>query len=442
MQIGLVGTYDVDNFGDCLFPELYAHLLGAALPQARFTLYSPRPKAAQILSFDTVRALPDRLDTAPDLTEDALILTGGETLGFGHSSGTYNFPRSVLSAYSRLWIAPLQAALTSGGATKFIVHCVGARKMDDSLNQLAARALQGAALCTLRDAFSQSWIRDDSLRFPVATDPMFLMDRIQTPAHWAARRKAVLPEGFENGDGYLVAQLSLGYGGNALDDWCTAIAGIASARNLRVVLLPICHFLEDEHYLGLAGDRLRALGVNTHLVTGRINVKDTLSVISGAYGYVGSSLHGAVAAVAFGIPLAALGHSPDGKHEGTLNSVGIHGCTGTKVTELPDCFSRSEMLDLAGARKRAQAQAETDFAALLDALTRPAQQPEAVRNQALTAIRELVHREQTLHRGGSGYEIKRLVLRMLQRSGLYSAYGRARARQRIARAAPRHAQGS
>ena len=75
-----------------------------------------------------------------------------------------------------------------------------------------------------------------------------------------------------------------------------------------------------------------------------------------------------------------------------------------------------------------------------DALLKPARLNG--RNQALTAIRELVHREQTLHRGGSGYEIKRLVLRMLQRSGLYSAYGRARVRQRIARAAPRHAQGS
>lgn len=442
MQIGLVGTYDVDNFGDCLFPELYAHLLGTALPDARFTLYSPRPRAARILSFDTVRALPDRLDTAQALTDDALILTGGETLGFGHSSGTYNFPRAFLSAYSRLWLAPLQAALTSGGATKFIVHCVGARKMGDSLNQLAARALQGAALCTLRDAFSQSWIRDGRLEFTVATDPMFLMDRIQTPAQWTARRQAILPKGFGGKKGYLVAQLSLGYGGNALDDWCTAVAGIATERDLEVVLLPICHFLEDEHYLGLAGDRLSALGVTNHLVKGRINVKDTLSVISGAYGYVGSSLHGAVAAVAFGIPLAALGHTPDGKHEGTLNSVGIYGCTGTKVTDLPACFKHSETLDLTAARHRAQTQAETDFATLLDALAAPVNLSEGARDRALAAISELAQREQTLHRGGSVYEIKRLVLRLLQRSGLYSVYGRTRARQRIARAAPRRVQGS
>ncbi|MGV6804443.1 MAG: polysaccharide pyruvyl transferase family protein [Ruegeria sp.] len=440
MRIGLVGTYDVDNFGDCLFPELYAHLLREALPEASFTLYSPRPKAARILSFDTVRALPARLDQSRQMTEDALILTGGETLGAGHSSGTYNFPRSVLSAYSRLWLAPLHAALTSNGRTRFIVHCVGARKMDPVTNQLAARALKGAVLCTFRDAFSQSWIRDGAGQFGVATDPMFLMDHIQTPDQWAKRRAALLPDGFEKRKGYLVAQLSLGYGGNALDDWCKSVAEIAQARGLDVVLLPICHFLEDEHYLGLARERLQALGVTPHLVGGRINVKDTLSVISGAVGYVGSSLHGAVAAVAFGMPLAVLGHTPDGKHEGTLNSVGIYGCTGTLPNQLPACFTHSETLDLAAVRARAQDQARADFARVLDALTGPL--PDTEQKASLEAIDQLVRREQTARQGGASYEVKRFLLRMMQHSGLYSAYGKARARQRIARAAPRHAQRS
>jgi len=442
MRIGLVGTYDVDNFGDCLFPELYTHLLSEALPEASFTLYSPRPKAAQILSFDTVRALPARLDQSDQMTDDALILTGGETLGTGHSSGTYNFPKSVLSAYSRLWLAPLHAALTSNGATRFIVHCVGARKMDPVTNQLAARALQGAALCTFRDAFSQSWIRDGEEKFGVATDPMFLMDHIQTPDQWAARRAALLPDGFEASKGYLVAQLSLGYGGNALDRWCQALAEIAGERDLNVVLLPICHFLEDEHYLGLARDRLQALGVTPHLVAGQLNVKDTLSVISGTSGYVVSRLHGVVAAVAFGIPLAVLGHSPDGKHEGTLNSVGIYGCTGTEPAQLPACFAHSETLDLRAARTRAQDQARADFANVLAAITRPEPLSATALHMSLEAIDQLALREQTARQGGLGYELKRFLLRIMQHSGLYSLYGKARARQRIARAAPRHVQGS
>ena len=257
MRIGLVGTYDVDNFGDCLFPEVYAHLLRSALPEAEFSLYSPRPKAAQILSFDEVRPLPQSLNETGALSEDVLILTGGETLGFGHSSGTYNFPESVLSAYSQLWLAPLHAALNSNGATKFIVHCVGARKMEDKVNRLAAHALQGATSCTFRDAFSQSWVRDGAQKFDVATDPMFLMDGLQTPEQWDQRRSAVLPGGFAAGRGYLAAQISFGYGGNDLVKWCRAIADIALERDLNVVLLPICHFLEDEHYLNIATTRLR-----------------------------------------------------------------------------------------------------------------------------------------------------------------------------------------
>ena len=62
--------------------------------------------------------------------EDALILIGGETVGVGHSAGTFNFPRTTLSAYLRLWMMPVLAQLDPATRPRFFgAHCVGAIKM-------------------------------------------------------------------------------------------------------------------------------------------------------------------------------------------------------------------------------------------------------------------------------------------------------------------------
>ena len=431
MHIGLVGTFDVDNFGDCMFPELYDTLLREALPDVTLTLYSPRPTPATILSYDRLVALPATLDQTRRMQGDALILVGGETLGFGHSSGTYNYPRQALSSYLRLWAAPLYSTLTDGGAERFIAHCVGAIKMGPELNRTVARALSGATHCSFRDSFSQSWVRDGDFELGQATDPMFLMDHLLSPEDWRARAQAQLQGQAEPG-GYLAAQISFGYGRNDLNGWCDAVAGIARARALKVALLPICHFLEDEFYLSAAENRLKSLGIETVLIRGRINVKDTAAVLSQAAGYIGSSLHGAVGAVAFGMPLAVLGHSMDGKHEGTLNSVGVAGCTTTEPGGLAACFAKSEGLDRAAVRDRAQAQARAGFDQVLAALTATPRE----NAQARAAIEQLVAWERDgTHQIEQVSEAKRFALRQIYRNAsVQSLYHRTRLRQRIAKA--------
>lgn len=430
MRIGLVGTFDVDNFGDCMFPELYDKLLRDALQDVTLTLYSPRNTPATILSFDHLSALPAKLQDATKMQGDALILVGGETLGFGHSSGTYNYPRQALSSYLRLWAAPLYSTLNRDGAERFIAHCVGAIKMGPELNQTVARALSGATHCSFRDSFSQSWVRDGDFGLDQATDPMFLMDHLLAPEDWQARAKAQLRGRAEPG-AYLAAQISFGYGQNDLEGWCNAVAEMARSRGLKVILLPICHFLEDEFYLSAAEDRLKTLGIETVLIQGRINVKDTAAVLSQAAGYIGSSLHGAVGAVAFGIPLAVLGHSMDGKHEGTLKSVGVTGCTTVSPMDLPACFTKSEGLDRPAIRARAQTQARAGFDQVLAAL-----QATPGRNEAAKAAVEQLaawEREGT-HQIEQVSEAKRFALRQIYRNAsVQSLYHRTRLRQRIAK---------
>lgn len=389
MRFGLVGTYDVENYGDCYFPELWAAKLSARFDDAEITLFSPTSRPADILTERRLQKLPDNMQsriTTPDGTPlDALILTGGETLGLGHDSGTYIFPRHNFSHFTRLWAAPvLEAARsrTEGGPTRFAVHAAGMPPMPAAADAQIARGLVAADYVSTRDVYSKERLRahlnndpDDDL-IDIAADPMFLLDDLDTPDGWMNRAAALLPKDFTPASrnspgadgGYIAAQISHSYLDLSYPDWIDALTRIAQTRGKPVLLVPVCHFLNDEIVLAMAAEALAARGVKAALLPGRINVKDTAAVLSAASGIVCSSLHAAVTAVVFKVPLAVLSHSLTGKHQGTLETIGISRAVTTVPAELPEILSGTEVLDFADARAKGRARAEASLDGVLAAL--------------------------------------------------------------------------
>lgn len=431
MKIGLVGTFDVNNFGDCMFPELYAHLLKEEFADATFELYSPTSIPADILSFSRLRSLPKTLNDVAKFKEDSLILVGGETVGVGHSSGTYNFSNSTLSAYLRLWLGPVMATLNDGATpTFFAAHCVGAKKMKDSVSAQVAEVLSGASRCSFRDAFSVSWIQSGDISFERETDPMFLIDHLMAGTEWKELASKNLPNTFEPSK-YVVAQISAGYGGNDITAWAKAVAEISEKTRMPILLLPICHFLGDEEVLKIASKRLDVLGVKNTIARGEVNVKVTAALIGQSAGYCGSSLHGAVTAVAFSRPIAVLGHSMDGKHEGSMRAIGVSGSVTTASAGLPACFETTSKTDLNETRSRAQKAARDCFDGLVLSL-KQARGPNERNDLAVDAAYALVAAEAQTARQFGPARLKRTLLRVLHSVPLIgSGYRNMRLRQRI-----------
>ncbi|NJS14113.1 MAG: polysaccharide pyruvyl transferase family protein [Sphingopyxis sp.] len=284
ISFGLVGTYDVSNFGDCIFPDIYRQELTLRFPNARLSLYSPNPVAADILSFDTVQALPATIETAR-FPDDILILTGGETLSVGHSSGVYIYPQNTLSALLRLWLGPTQAAASS--STKFIVHSVGVAPGQSDAEPVMARLLSSADYVRLRDQVSYKRLGQ---RFGTAVDPCFKIRDLQTPEQWDARAARVLPAAIV-GRPFLVAQISASYVKEDLSQWCDTMAAMMAATELPVALLPICHQLSDAELLTIVltqfQARLPQLADRVTLIPGRLTVLDTAAVFAVSSGFLG-----------------------------------------------------------------------------------------------------------------------------------------------------------
>ena len=306
--------------------------------------------------------------------------------------------------------------------------------MPAQINTQVADVLAGAVHCAFRDAFSVSWITAGQTRFPREIDPMFLIDHLCDAATWDKLAACHLPDGY-GPEAYLVAQMTMGYGGDHLDAWCDAVAELSRQTGHPVVLLPICHFLDDEAFLAVAKTRLVARGIECTLIKGRINVKDTAALIGRSTGYIGSSLHGAVTAVAFAKPLAVLGHSMDGKHEGSLRAVGITGAVTTEPAGLVSCFATTAGSDRQAARIRAQDAARASFDRLLNALEADFIPDPAVVQLAQDTAQILHRNEMAAMPVVSKAEIKRLLLPLLHRVPVMSRPYRAfRMRQKLRRA--------
>jgi polysaccharide pyruvyl transferase WcaK-like protein len=426
ISIGLVGTYDVSNFGDCIFPNVYQNELAKRFPAARLTLYSPHAIAADILTFDRVRALPATPD-ACRFDEDCLILTGGETLSAGHSTGTYIFPLTTMSAFLRLWLGPTIAA--AQGSTRFFAHSVGLAPGMEHAQPAIAEALRSADYVRLRDDVSNDRLGG---QFGVAVDPVFNMRDLQTPDQWRARAVAVLPGTLAN-EPFTVFQISQSYLSGNLDPWCAMVSEVMTATGNAAVLLPICNMLNDRELLAVAQRRFAALypalAPRMTLIEQRLKTLDTAAVFAASAGYIGTSLHGAVASVSFANPLAILSKDLRGKHAQTLAKAGVEGVVTDHIGALTKTFMASQQQDRAALRDVAIARAAADFDALCQQILAPRQPRPALAPAALEALLALDRAKVA----GTKAQLKRSIFQQMRRiPALWAGYERWKFNRRFA----------
>lgn len=427
-KIGLVGTFDVANYGDCLFPYVYMHLLQERMSAAEFSVYSPMAQSAGIMDYGPIRPLPSKL-TSVDFPEDALILCGGETIWLGHSAGTFNFPASTLSAYARLWLAPTVAA--SQGTTDFYVHSVGMPNVHQDAPDQIGEALSYATAVSVRDAVTAARLGG---RFPVEVDPVFALSTLMTSPEWEAEALKWLPDNYEIGR-YIVAHISAPYLINDLGEWCDQVVQTAKQTAVPVLLVPICHFMDDRRTLQTARELLIRKGLDENQIQlAPLDSKDIIStaaMLGMSAGVITSSLHACVTAVSFGLPFAGyVGKGKaEGKHRQTLMAAGIDFGMAMTIREICDKFSESIAQDRENNRKAAITAALEAFDSLAKSLER---QKGLTKSLSQDTVEKLLLLDLAPTKNWKA-EFKRTVLRWVRKSDVCAEILNVRLQARVRR---------
>ncbi|MDP1928439.1 MAG: polysaccharide pyruvyl transferase family protein [Thiobacillus sp.] len=319
----LFGAFDRHNFGDLLFP----HLMTALLPERSFGFAGLAPRDLRAFGGHRVKTLASLSAARPV----HLIHAGGELLTCSAWQAAVMLldPLEAAAAIARYDNDPAAAAEWAAqqlGTSRTIPYVVGrdalaapGRLIFNAVggvewNTLSAAqrdevktALGQADWVSVRDHVTQAALRAEGLDFPLCPDPAVMVAECFGEVirkHQQQGAVHAMRDAFPQG--YLACQFSADFADDAsLDALAQGLSRVAAATGLGLVLFRAgaAPWHDDSALYGRLLHRLPA--GSTHLFPS-LHLWDICALIAASRGTVGSSLHGRIVALAYGLRRVSL----------------------------------------------------------------------------------------------------------------------------------------
>ncbi len=309
MRIAHFGTFDVENYGDLLFPLV----LERRLAGRGHALTHVSPVGGSPIWEDCVETISIR--DAMTQSFDGIIIGGGHII-HGHPSDLKAYRESEdrgLFAYADLWLGSTLRACELGVPIVWNSPGVPGHFLPETA-ELARWAAGQASYLAVRDATSRRFLAGTGFNGEISVE---LDTAVEVSELWssedleAAWRDAFLARGNSLPERALVVHFTSRYLQDGVADAAARLDSLCRSWNLTPILLALgpCH-----------GDSMLqrevacALTVPHCLIDSARSLREIAACIRGAELYVGSSLHGAVTARAFGRPAILVAREVEGGH--------------------------------------------------------------------------------------------------------------------------------
>ena len=318
------GSYDVDNFGDLLFPFLVEHFLGHRYREV-----------VHVSPTGTRSVWPDAkhscaiVDVVERTTAAELIIGGGNLISYTASSSINYVENPEFARIVHPSFAWVPYVLLAKHGIPYAYNRVGvAKPIPAEKRTLVKQVIEPASFLSCRDAPSAGHLREAGVNSTLFVSPDSAIDiaRVFRPAELSrhyqneAREKYGIPIGVTTAvvhvkERYLKGQF----------DALTSIIELLARNAVHAVLIPlgICHG-DDSLLL----DRRLQTSSATCISNPELLV-DVLSLLAASNFYIGSSLHGAVTSLAYRnnvVIVADEQSSGMAKFSGFLSQVALSRC--------------------------------------------------------------------------------------------------------------------
>jgi Polysaccharide pyruvyl transferase len=307
----MVGTFDVENFGDLLFPLLAHEELGNRLDRPELVLYSYREKSGESWPYDvrSLVRLPDEIDQL-----DLLVVGGGHLVRFDKEVAPgYEPPSTRIHHPTGYWLAPTLLAACYGVPVAWNAVSTSL-DTPDWARGLLRHALEAAAYVSVRDEPSLAELLrvDPDATVELVPDSAFAAARLIPAERSVGFRKFCSSAGLV--EPYVVVQPSPHLAGRARQ--IDSLLQQAHAQGVAILELPISPCLGDEP--GILG-----LTVGTQWPTSWPDPLLLAEIVSRAEAVVTRSLHLSIVALACGVPVHRHRSAPDPKYRALDGFPGI-----------------------------------------------------------------------------------------------------------------------
>ena len=324
-RVGVMGTFDVPNFGNLLEPRIFEHELRRRLPHARVSVYAPLGAAHPIAFEAGYAAVPlgtataaRREQLAADL--DLIAIGGSDAVHVRDDLHRHAYVEAAAEAArglepSRFLVDGLGPELERH--CRVIWHAVGIPfELDDTAAARVRASLASKRYVSVRDAVSRRRLVATGIEQEVALvpDPILLAPRVfpaetlrkrldylrALGAYPADERPLVVSCDVETAEG--LAGL-----GQALAQTAEVSAGVPI-----VLLVMALGRGAEERVHALASQIGRAV----HRLPADVTLEDLAAAITSARGFVGGSPQGCLTALAFGVPAVLVSQASGSPFEG------------------------------------------------------------------------------------------------------------------------------
>lgn len=314
-----LGTFDVFNYGDLLFPLVLERRLGDTVDEIAWL--SPTGGRPPLDDCKTVLPLAT---VERDADVGAVVLGGGHILQ-GGPPGVRLYRTDDLKyllTYPRITSVATRLAVATGAP--LLLNAPGvAGEAGPAAAQLSRWMANTSSYVNVRDAESARLLRRAGVPSHVEIVPdtaldvaeLWTADELDAEHEQAFRRRGVDPPA----GGSLAIHLTPRFAGRDTDSLAALVSTIAETAGLMPVIVAVgpCH--GDDRLAREVGDRVTGPCL---VVDEPRSLREVAALIGRADAYLGSSLHGMITACAFGKP-GALIAPPLAKFTGFLESFGL-----------------------------------------------------------------------------------------------------------------------
>jgi len=344
-HIGIWGTFDLENYGDMLFPWIARVELSRRLPGSSIRAFSPVGPGLpnRFVTGEAVEPLgpwdPTRLLRLADEL-DLVVIGGGEIAHDGDRELASHYrlepEEAARRAFSRYFLEGFGRELER--ECPVIWHAVGIpRDLEGARGEVLAEILEERPYLSVRDEASLQRVRAIGVTREIAVvpDPCFLLPRVLPPDALEAQRRRLREEGALPEGPYLALQ------GNArsiplASAVAEAVGSLLDDLGAETVLVETGPIHGDARF----ADALERLlpGPVCRMAGG---TADLAATIAGAEGFVGTSLHGSVTAFAYGRPRVILGWGGETKLRGLAELLEAPDTWVDQPDDIPTAFGKA-----------------------------------------------------------------------------------------------------
>ena len=334
-KIAQIGSFDVENYGDLLFPFVLKHKLS----NYKIDLFSPNGGRMPFNEEIIVYKATDLEKKIIEEGYDALIIGGGDVLRL--DSSILDLYKNNMSPAMSFWLNPI--LLAKKYHIKVIFNAVGVPfRWRDSEKRILYQLLKDVDYLSVRGNHSKILLEECGLKnVKVIPDTVLNISQIVSlkelkEIKLGLERRNII----SSSNRYIVIQHNQ-YNSNNIhyvNEFKKLISLITDKYNYDVLLMPIGYVHHDIRFL----EKLKMDdNIRVNLIEDKLSPMEMLSILANSSGYIGTSMHGAITTYAYQKPIMMINTKRNYKREDFLEIIGKKELEVKSVFELCKIFEES-----------------------------------------------------------------------------------------------------